>query len=303
MSKVLVVPSEDEGQRLDVWLSERLGISRSRAKQLIREGHVRINGRGAKPSTPLTPGTRVEVELPRQGAQLEPEEMDLAIIYEDDELVVVNKPSGVVVYPAAGHAHGTLLQGLLKGRKLAEAGAPHRPGVVHRLDKGTSGVMVFAKSDEAYHGLVRQFKARKVHKEYLALVHGLISEDEGLIEAPIGRDIHRRQRMGIRAHGGKQAATEFRVLKRSEEFTLIRVRPKTGRTHQIRVHLRAIGHPIVGDERYGPKSGAKRLMLHAWKLGIHHPKSGRRLEFTAPPPEEFLPYLEGLSLENLPSSP
>jgi len=296
MVERLTVSREDRGQRLDRWLAARLGLSRGRAQQLIREGRVRVGGKRAKPSTLLIPGASVEVEppLPEAPPKLEPEELTIEVLFEDDEIVVVNKPSGMVVYPAAGHPQGTLIQGLLKGRRLANVGAPRRPGVVHRLDKETSGAMVFAKSDAAYWDLVRQFKERRVQKEYLALVCGEFTEDEGVIEAAIGRDPHHRKLMTIRGYGGKPAVTEFEVLRRFEELTLLRVRPRTGRTHQIRVHLWAIGHPIAGDPRYGHRGEFKRLMLHAWKLGLTHPVRGEWLEFSAPPPPEFRPYLEGL---------
>jgi len=300
MKRVFIVPPAAEGQRLDRWLCLHLsGLSRSRIQKLIGEGHVIVDGQQAKPSTPLIAGARVQVHvLPEEPRSLKAEEMELFILYEDEDLVVLNKPSGVVVYPAAGNRRGTLIQGLLYARTLSSIGAPERPGVVHRLDKETSGVIVFAKSDAAYYDLVRQFKEREVHKAYLALVHGDVEEDEGRIEAPIGRDLHHRQRMGVRERGGRPAITEFRVLQRSEEVTLLCVKPHTGRTHQIRVHLTAIGHPIVGDPLYGRKNrfpGAKRLMLHAWKLAFTHPKSGQRLEFIAPPPPEFRPYLKRLS--------
>lgn len=300
MNHVLIVPPEGEGQRLDRWLSSQLKeLSRSRIQKLIREGHVIVDGQQAKPSTPLTPGARVEVIVPDvEAPQLEPEEMDLSMLYEDDDIVVVDKPSGLVVYPGSGNPTGTLVQGLLHARTLASVGAPERPGVVHRLDKETSGVIVFAKSDAAYYHLIGQFKDRHIQKTYLAVVHGCVEEDEGRIEAPIGRGLHHRQRMRVRERGGRPAITEFRVLKRLKDTTLLRVSPHTGRTHQIRVHLTAIGHPIVGDSLYGRKNRSKstqRLMLHAWKLSLMHPQTGQRLEFSAPPPPEFRPYLERLS--------
>lgn len=297
---VYVVPPQDDGERLDRWLSGQLpALSRARIQKLIRGGHVRVDGEAVtKPSVPVAPGMRVEIEIPDpEGPPLEPEEMALEILYEDEEIVAVNKPSGVVVYPAAGHAHGTLVQGLLYGgRQLASVGAPERPGVVHRLDKETSGVMVLAKSDSAYDGLVKQFKERSVEKLYLALACGLLREERGEIEAPLGRDPRHRRRVGVRASGGRSAHTAFRVLRRfeGEGATLLEVRPHTGRTHQIRVHLAAIGHPIVGDPLYGPRDRrrerAARLMLHAWKLAFAHPGTGERVELTAPPPPEFRPY-------------
>jgi 23S rRNA pseudouridine1911/1915/1917 synthase len=302
-TKTFFVPPKANGERLDRWLSAQLPeLSRSRVQKLIREGHVRIDGQTVtKPHMPLRAGSHIELEIPPDaGPDLVPEPMDLEILYEDDDLVVVNKPSGVVVYPAAGHTRGTLVQGLLHSRKLSSVGAPRRPGVVHRLDKETSGAIVFAKTDLAHYELIQQFKARQVKKIYLALVHGLVTEDVGRIEAAIGRDPRHREWMTVRTHSGKAALTEFHVLAcfPDEERTLLWVRPHTGRTHQIRVHLSAIGHPIVGDPVYGPKSrpkGAKRLMLHAWGLRFIHPRTGEWIEVTAPPPPEFQPYLKAAS--------
>jgi 23S rRNA pseudouridine1911/1915/1917 synthase len=292
VSHRFIVPEEAAGQRFDRWLCLCLPqLSRSRIQRLIRQGHATLNGQPAKPSTPLTPGARVEVHVPAEPPiPLEPEPMPLSILYEDEDLVVVDKPSGRVVYPGAGNRRSTLLQGLLHGRTLARIGAPERPGVVHRLDKETSGVILFAKSDSAYYSLIRQFKDRTVQKTYLALVHGRVEQDEGRIEAPLGRDVQNRQRRAIRKRGGRPAVTEFRVLQRHDDATLLQVSPLTGRTHQIRVHLTAIGHPVVGDPLYGRKNrkeSTQRLMLHAWKLAITHPRSGRVLEFIAPVPAEF----------------
>ncbi len=297
--KVFTVPTEAEGQRLDRWLAVHLKISRSRIQQLIRQGFVTVDGRPGKPSSPLAAGARVEVHTPATVSRgLEPERLELSILYEDEDLVVVDKPSGLVVYPGAGNTRGTLLQGLLHGRTLASVGAPERPGVVHRLDKETSGAIVFAKSDLAYYELIRQFKERQVEKIYLALVHGWVRGDRGIVEAPIGRARHERRRMEVRCWGGRPATTEWRVLVRLREATLLLVRPQTGRTHQIRVHLTSIGHPIVGDPLYGRKNRtppAPRMMLHAWKLRLTHPRTGQSLEFTAPLPAPFQPYMAGIS--------
>ncbi len=303
------VEAKAAGRRLDRWLSERLPeLSRARVQKLIREGRVRLDGKAAtKPSTPLAPETNVEVELPSpEGSAIEPEEIPLEILYEDEDLVAVNKPAGMVVYPAAGHAHGTLVQGLLHGgRTLSAAAGAERPGVVHRLDKDTSGVIVLAKSDLAYYDLVKQFRERTVEKVYWALVHGILEEEEGVVEAPLGRDPHHPLLVGVRpeSRGGRPALTTFRVVGRfppspaqgpERGVTLLEVRPHTGRTHQIRVHLKAIGHPIVGDPVYGPKRPSprlpKRLMLHAWRLELTHPRTGKRLRITAPLPPEFSAY-------------
>ncbi len=297
-TKTFHVPREAEGARLDRWLSAQLPeLSRRRLQGLIREGHVRVDGKTVrKPGASLRAGSVVELALPPpERVELEPEPMSLEILYEDDDVVVVHKPAGLVVHPAAGHEHGTLVQGLLAGRRLAPAGGAKRPGVVHRLDKATSGALVLAKTDRAYYALVEQFKARRVKKIYLALVHGLVPEPQGEVEGAIGRDPRHRERMAIKPRSGKPALTRFRVRARlpEEGTTLLEIYPHTGRTHQIRVHLSAIGHPVVGDPVYGPRPPrAKRLMLHAWVLGFLHPRTGEWVEVTAPPPPEFRPYLE-----------
>ena len=293
--KIFIVPAEDEGERLDRWLAPRLGRSRAQVQRLIKEGRVRVNGKRAKPSHLLQPDGHVEIELPPPGPIVpQPEPLPLKIIYEDEELIVVDKPTGLVTHPAPGHPRGTLVNGLLHHCRLAETGDPLRPGIVHRLDRETSGVLVAVKREGAYRSLVEQFKRGEVEKRYLALVHGLIEEDEGLIELPLGRDPLRREEIRVGAEG-KPAVTEFSVLERfrDEEKTLVEARPKTGRMHQIRVHLSYIGHPVVGDRRYGRRRDkAERMMLHAWELAIWHPRTGRRLTFTAPPPEGFTPWLE-----------
>jgi 23S rRNA pseudouridine1911/1915/1917 synthase len=252
---------------------------------------VRLFGKPLKPSFILEGGLKIEVEMEILDLDLtpKPQPIPLDIIYEDDCLIVVNKPSGLVVHPAPGHPSETLVNGLLNHCPLS-GGAPTRPGIVHRLDKETSGVLVVAKSDRAYGNLVEQFKRGEVAKEYLALVHGLIEEDEGLIDAPIGRDPKNRKRM--RVGEGKEAVTEFRVLERFKDKTLLLVVPKTGRTHQIRVHLRYIGHPILGDQTYGLRKDRNkkrgRFMLHAYKISLWHPRTGKRITFKAPIPKGFL---------------
>lgn len=291
-----IVPEEAGGARLDRFLAERTGLSRAEVQRLIKAGLVRVNGRSAKPSHPLEPGEHVEFEPPpARPLTPQPEPMALEILYEDEDLIVVDKPAGLVTHPGPGHLEGTLVNGLLYHCQLAETGDPLRPGIVHRLDRETSGALVAAKSALAYRSLVEQFKRGEVRKSYLALVHGIIEEDEGLIELPLRRAPLRRKEIAVDA-AGKGAITDFLVLGRfpAEARTLVEARPRTGRTHQLRVHFRYIGHPIVGDRKYGQKGDkAPRMMLHAWRLELWHPRTGRRLEFTAPPPEEFRPWLAG----------
>ncbi|MCL6546073.1 MAG: RluA family pseudouridine synthase [Bryobacteraceae bacterium] len=306
-------------RRLDLWVLEQLGdptLTRSRLQALIKAGAVKLNGQRARAGLRLRPHDVIELELPdRTPETVSPEPFTLPVLYEDEHIIAIDKPSGMVVHPGAGHAHGTVVNQLLSHCPLASFGAPRRPGIVHRLDEGTSGVLLVAKSDVAYLRLVEQFKRREVEKLYLALVWGRVLEDEGRIEGPIGRDPVRRQRMKI-LPTGKPAITEFRVLKRLPQTTLLAVRPLTGRTHQIRVHLSAIGHPVVGDDLYqaspGPCAFAshwlakmnvkrslrqlqagegerslRRLMLHAWQVKLAHPITHERLELSAPLPPEF----------------
>jgi len=294
--ETFTAPLEDEGERLDRWLTAQLvGRSRAEIQRLIRMKKILVNGETAKPSRLLRSGDRVVVELPPPGPSApEPEPLPLKIIYEDGEIIVVEKPVGLVTHPAPGHPRGTLVNGLLYHCRLAEAADRMRPGIVQRLDRETSGVLVAAKTGKAYRSLVEQFKHGEVEKRYLALVYGVIAEDEGLIELPLGRDPLRRERVRVRAEG-KRAITEFSILKRFEDQdkTLVKVRPRTGRMHQIRVHFSYIGHPVVGDPKYGRRGDwAERMMLHAFELAIWHPRTGRRVKFTAPPPEEFIPWLE-----------
>ncbi|MFB6285481.1 MAG: RluA family pseudouridine synthase [Candidatus Bipolaricaulia bacterium] len=296
MPYVWTVPAEAEGERLDRWLvGQRPELSRARIQTLIRGGSVQLDGRGAKPSTRLTSGARVTFEIPpHPRAVVEPEPMDLAILHEDDDIVVVNKPSGLVVHPAAGHERGTLVNGLLHERALASGHDPSRPGIVHRLDKATSGAIVVAKRERAHASLVEQFKARSVGKTYVALVHGVLADSEGRIDAPIGRHPKHAREQAVRADGGKAALTDFRALRTFGDRTLVAAFPRTGRTHQIRVHLAAIGHPVVGDPLYGRSVNGETLMLHAWRLALDHPATGERMAFTAALPPRFRSVVEAV---------
>lgn len=300
MKKLLAVDEASAGERIDKWLVSKIGLSRAQIQELISSELVKVNGRSIKSSYHIKRGEKVEITIPqKEREELLPEKIPLKIIYEDEDIVVVEKPSGLVTHPSPKHLQGTLVNALLwGGRKLSSIGAPLRPGIVHRLDKETSGIIVVAKSDKAHIDLVRQFKNREIEKIYIALVHGDFDEDEGIIEMPIGRHGRsaERKRMRVAAKGSKPALTEFKVLKRFKGLTLLEVRPKTGRTHQIRVHLRHIGHPIVGDEKYGRREQAvpsARLMLHALSLKLWHPRIGKRMTFTAPLPPEFLSAPEG----------
>lgn len=299
--------------RLDTLVSERAGTTRSQAKKLIGSGNVFINGRPAAKAGEIPgPGAEIEVKLPEAGPSgLVPEPVPLDIPYMDQYLAVVDKPAGMVVYPAAGHVAGTLLNALL-GRtgKLAGAGGPLRPGVVHRLDKDTTGLMVVALDDKAYYGLQEQFKLRAIKREYAALVWGCPKEDEGVISLKIGRSRTDRKKMSTRTRQGKEAVTSWRAAEKfhAHNASLVLVRLGTGRTHQIRVHFASIGHPVLGDQTYGRKThleirGQKlplpRQMLHARLLGFTHPVTGEKLEFESKLPKDMEEALEKLRAAGL----
>jgi 23S rRNA pseudouridine1911/1915/1917 synthase len=295
------VPPESAGVRLDKFLAgEVASQSRSQIQRLIEDGRVTLPRiRGVKPNTPVQPGDLVTVELPAPRATaLEPEDLPLTILFDDEDLVVVDKPAGMVVHPGAGHGAGTLVNALLHHVKdLSGIGGELRPGIVHRLDKGTSGVMVVAKNDTAHQALARQFHDREVVKEYVALVWGLVQQRKR-IDLPIGRDPVRREKISTRARRARAAVTRVTWARHLPGVSLLRVAIATGRTHQIRVHLSAIGHPIVGDALYGgirrrvpgPLRAVLRLtrpFLHAERLSFTHPRTGERLMFTAPLPGDL----------------
>ena len=298
------VRPEEAGMRLDVFLAEKIpALSRSQAQKLIKEGLVTLGG------TPVTkPKYRVQAEErfrvilpPPQKLALEPQEVPFEILYEDQDLVVINKPAGVVVHPAAGHYEKTLVHGLLARLKdLSGIGGTFRPGIVHRLDKDTSGLMVVAKNDQAHERLSRMFKERRVKKVYLALVHGVPQARAGRIVKPLGRHPVHRKKMAV-VPGGRFAETIWRVKETFRRAALLELEPVTGRTHQLRVHLASIGHPIVGDALYGgakphgPK--ARRQLLHAYKLSFEHPRTGERLSFEGALPPDFEEVLHALREE------
>jgi len=278
-------------QRLDRWLASHLpDMSRTQLQTLIQKGRVVVNADVVtKPSFPLSPEDIVSVTIPPpKQTHVEPQDIPLSILYEDDALIAVDKPAGMVVYPAPGHDRDTLINALVHHTRLAGIGAPIRPGIVHRLDRGTSGVMVVAKTDAAYYGLIEQFKRRTLQKIYLAWVWDRIPESSGRIEAPIGRHPVNRKKMTV-TQKGKSAISAFKVLKRTPDRTLVEVNLITGRTHQIRVHFAYIKHPVVGDPEYGRNDKAPRMLLHAQKLVLAHPVSNERLALEAPVPIEFQP--------------
>ena len=278
--------SEHVGRRIDQVLADTFPEhSRTEIQHEIRSGKVAVSGECVwRPSYRVRGGICIQWEIPNRPI-LSPCSIPLCILYEDSDLIVIDKPSGLVVHPGAGTTETTLVEGLLIDRELPVSDDPARPGIVHRLDKETSGVIAVAKTLDTLESLKRQFSDRSAKKHYIAVVDGAFQETEGLIDAPIGRNPAMPQRMSIQA-SGRPSQTEFNVLSEFEDSSLLWVRPRSGRTHQIRVHLRYIGHSVLGDEKYGGKE-ANRLMLHAWRLVIQHPIQGERMEFRAPIPASF----------------
>ncbi len=302
--KELFIKPEDAGQRLDQHLSSSdLGLSRSYVQKLVKDGQVKVNDKPSKASYRLKKDDRITIFIPPpKKLEVKPENIPLRIIYEDDDLIVVNKPSGMVVHPAAGNFSGTLVNALLfHCKNLSGIGGVLRPGIVHRLDKNTSGLLVVAKNDRAHLSLSKQIKERTIKRRYVALVHGRMERDEGIIEARMGRHPVHRKKMAVIEKSelkSKEAITHYKVSERFKNYTLVEVELKTGRTHQIRVHMSSIGHPVVGDSTYGRAGnefGVKRQLLHAKVLGFVHPVTGEHIEFKAELPEDFRRVLDSLS--------
>jgi 23S rRNA pseudouridine1911/1915/1917 synthase len=301
----LSVGREEAGRRLDRWLADSVpDVSRARLQSLIESGHVRVDGITRKAAHRLAGGESVDVEIPPRPSEiLVPEPTTLSIVFEDDHVIVIDKPAGLVVHPGAGHPRGTLAAAVLAhAPEIASVGSARRPGIVHRLDKGTSGLLVLAKTQRAYDSLTAQLAARTVTRRYVAVVHGRLAAAEGVVDAPIGRDPHDRVRMAIRPRGGgKRAVTRYRELERFSQHTYIEAVLETGRTHQIRVHLASIGHPVVDDAVYGHRRDASAaslegVALHAAALAFLHPVTQKRVEFRASLPpriERLLAQLRG----------
>lgn len=263
-------------------------ISRSHLKRLIDNGNILVNGSRVKAHHNVKPGETIEVRLEELiPAGVEAEDIALDIIYEDDDMIVVNKPAGIAVHPSPGTHSGTLVNALLYHCKNLSTVNEARPGIVHRLDKDTSGVMVIAKNNASHIELAKQFKERSAKKNYIALVKGVIELDEGIVDLPIGRHPSHRQKMAVRYDSEKNAVTEYKVLKRFDDFTAVLLNLKTGRTHQIRVHMAHLGHPVLGDGKYGAKGRFPRQALHSYRLNLRHPRTGKPLEFKAQLPEDM----------------
>ncbi len=289
-----------ETARIDVFTAKAAEITRSRAAGLIEDGNVLINGKSAAKNARVKDGDMVIITLPDPEVyDIAPENIPLDIVYEDGDLLVVNKPKGMVVHPAAGNYSGTLVNALMYhcGDSLSGINGVMRPGIVHRIDKNTSGLLMVAKNDFAHNKLAEQIKEHSFTREYEAVVYGSLKDDSGFIDAPIGRHPVKRKQMSVIYENSKNAVTHYEVLERLEGFTHVRLRLETGRTHQIRVHMAYIGHPVAGDEVYGPKKVIKELggqCLHAKKIGFIHPRTEKYMEFDSPLPEYFVNFLKRL---------
>jgi len=305
-----IITSEEKGERLDHYLAlkKEIGLTRSRIHKLIEDGYIEVNKESPKPSYKIKPEDRILVSVPPpKRLEARPENIPLDVVYEDSDLIIINKPRGMVVHPAAGNYSGTLVNALLYHCKdLSGIGGVLRPGIVHRLDKYTSGLLVVAKNDFTHQALARQFKAKKIFKQYLALVHGIITQDKGVIEARVGRHPRHRKKMAVIRSTetrvkGREAVTHYRVLERFKNYTLVELDLKTGRTHQIRVHMTSLSHSIVGDPVYGRRKEEFKVsgqLLHATKLGFVHPRTGKYMEFSKEMPEDMKEIIRSQNLKD-----
>lgn len=304
MIRELMVESSDL-QRIDKYLSEQMEeLSRSYLQKLLKDGNVKVNGKAVKSNYKISAGDQICMEIPEATElEIEAEPMDLDILYEDQDIILINKPKGMVVHPAAGHYTGTLVNGLMHHCKdeLSGINGVMRPGIVHRIDMDTTGVLIVCKNDKAHNSIAEQLKIHSITRKYYAIVHGVIKEEDGIVNAPIGRHPVDRKKMSINEKNGKAAVTHYHVLKRFRRFTYVECQLETGRTHQIRVHMASIGHPLLGDQVYGPAKapfpGLQGQTLHAGILGIIHPTTGEYMEFHAPLPEYFEKLLKKLEQE------
>ena len=297
----LTVSPEEAGVRIDKYLAEQLpDITRSYLQKLLKDGSVQMNGKPVKTSTKTAAGAVIELTIPEpEEPEILPEDIPLDILYEDSDVILINKPKDMVVHPAAGHYTGTLVNALMYHCKgdLSGINGVLRPGIVHRIDKDTTGVLIVCKNDKAHNALAEQLKEHSITRKYRAIVCGNLKEDEGTVDAPLGRHPQDRKKMAIVRTGGKRAVTHYRVLERFGNYTYIECQLETGRTHQIRVHMASLGHPLLGDEVYGRVKSPFKLegqTLHAMVLGFIHPTTGEYMEFEAPLPDYFEKLLEKL---------
>ena len=291
-SKLIIdVPDEETGERIDSFLSGKTDFTRTRIQQLIKDRNITVNGKPTKSSYKIEENDEIIIEVPEvETTEIKPENIKIDVVYEDSDIAVINKQAGLVVHPAHGHYSGTLVNAILYHIKdLSGINGEIRPGIVHRLDKDTSGLIVIAKNDKVHTALTEMFQEKKIRKTYLAILKGKLNKSEGKIVTQIGRDKNDRKKMTVidDITKGKNAITNYRVISQNNLFTLVKVNIETGRTHQIRVHMRYLGYPILGDSVYGRKDNEKRQMLHAYKLEFLHPVTGRQMEFTGEIPEDF----------------
>lgn len=299
--QIITLEANDNNKRIDAFIAENADITRSRVTSLLADGNITVNGQAKGKSYKVKTGDQIVINVPDPvELDAKPQDIPLDIVYEDDDLLVVNKPKGMVVHPAAGNLDGTLVNALLfhcKGR-LSGINGVMRPGIVHRIDKDTSGLLIVAKNDAAHAHLAEQIKEHSFTREYEAVVYGNVKADNGSISAPIGRHPVKRKQMAVTAQNSKNAVTHYTVLKRFGDFTHLRLRLETGRTHQIRVHMSYIGHAVAGDEVYGPKNVIKSLggqCLHAKKIGFIHPSTNQYMEFDSELPQYFNSFLDKMN--------
>lgn len=301
--KIIKEDGSHAGIRLDKWVAQQCGWSRTKVKDLLDKEAILLNGQVVKASTMVQEGDQVEIEeLENESTELMPEDIPLDIVYEDQDVIVINKPSGMVVHPSAGHANGTLVNALLfHCPELPGINGVERPGIVHRIDKDTSGLLVIAKNEEAMKSLQEQLKDKTCQREYLAIVHQPFTHEHGTVDAPIGRDPRNRKKMAVTETNSKEAVTHFQVLENFTNYSYIRCQLETGRTHQIRAHMEYIKHPVAGDPLYGPRKtlDTHGQLLHACRLEFEHPKTKERMSFTCEPEQEFTDCLEALRKEQL----
>lgn len=287
---------EEDKERIDLYFKNELGMSRSKVQKMIQEKAILVNGKPIKNSYMLKTGDLITItSLEEEEMHVTAENIPLSIVYEDDDVMVVDKPNGMVVHPGAGNTRGTLVNALLyHSKQLSDIGGEFRPGIVHRIDAYTTGLLMIAKNNEAHEKLAKQLEEKTTHRKYVALVHGVIMHDTGTIDAPIGRDEKDRKKMSVTSQNSKKAITHFKVLERYKDTTLIELQLETGRTHQIRVHMQYINHPVVNDPVYGKRKTLNETgqCLHAKELGFIHPSTQKYMQFESPLPQSFLDILE-----------
>ena len=294
-----ILEADETGKRLDAYLAENTELTRTRIQQLIKEEHIKVNDKKTKASYKIETGDTIEIFIPeKKEIDLIPQNISINILYEDNDIAVIDKRAGLVIHPSYGHESGTLVNAIMFHiNDLSGINGEIRPGIVHRLDKDTSGLIIIAKNDKAHNKLSEMFKNKEINKTYLAIVKGSLGKDSGRLETQMGRDPKDRKKMNVLKIGGKTAITNYEVLDKNDKFSLVKVNIETGRTHQIRVHMKYLGYPILGDSVYGKESkSVKRQMLHAYKLEFIHPVTGKEMIIKSEIPKDFSEVLEKIKL-------